>query len=112
MSKQNVSVSTYDAALEQGSQQTTSEAAQHATTTAYQAPYYRYERDAVPGIYMVAFHPDHTIAKYLAFLGREFDLHTFNRGYWANLDDQLFNAIRRDPGVEFVEDNVSGERLG
>jgi len=117
MSNYNVSGSTGDAASEpeRGTQQSTGEAAQaaqHATATTYQAPYHCHGRDAVPGIYIVGFHPGHTIAKHFAFLGRDFDLTTLNEGYFADLDDKLFNAIRRDPGVEYIEDNTSGEWLG
>lgn len=82
----------------------------HATTDAYQASYHHHDGHAVPGVYMVKFHLGHTITKHFAFLGREFDLTSLGEGYYANLDDQLFDAVRRDPGVEFIEDDVVGER--
>jgi len=112
MSSYNVSASHPDAASkpEQDSQQNVSEAAQRAAPNAYQAPYYHYGKDAVPGSYMVKFHLGHTIAKHFAFIGREFDLVDIGGdGYGANLNDELLNAIRQDPGVEFVEDNVAGQ---
>ena len=115
MSSHNVSASTPDAASkpEQDSQQNVSEAAQRTAPNAYQAPYYYYGKDAMPGIYMVRFHLGHTIAKHFAFIGREFDLTDLGGdGYGANLNDELLNAVRQDPGVEFVEDNVSGEPTG
>ncbi|KAK3701389.1 hypothetical protein LTR37_015487 [Vermiconidia calcicola] len=78
----------------------------------YQAQYYPYERERVPGIYMVALYPGHTIAKHFAFLGREFELTSLNEGYFADMNDGLFNAVRRDPGVRFIEDDVTGGRDG
>ncbi|KAK3702224.1 hypothetical protein LTR37_015056 [Vermiconidia calcicola] len=87
------------------------EATQRATA-AYQAPYHSHEEGRVPGVYIVAFHPGHTIAKHFAFLGREFDLTSLDERYFANMDDELFHAARRDPGVKFVEDDVTGERDG
>jgi len=48
--------------------------------------------------------------KHFAFLGRTFEVTTLNEGYFAELDDELFNAVRTDPGVEFIEDDTFGER--
>lgn len=110
MSDPNVSGSTPNAASEPGSQQSTREVAHHATTAAHQAPYYRYEKYRIPGVYVVQFKAGHTIAKHFAFLGRKFDLTPLDNGYFANMDDELLDAMRCDPGVEFVEDNVSGVR--
>jgi hypothetical protein len=114
MPNHNVSSSTGEAASEskRDTQQSPGEAAQHATTATYQAPYYCHGGDAVPGSYFVVFYPGHTVAKHFAFLDRKFDLTTLNEGYFADLDDELFNAIRRDPGVEYTEDDFSGERDG
>lgn len=112
MSNQNEAGSTHKLASGQESQQKSGEANQHTTTSVYQATYHSYGRNAVPGIYIVQFYPGHTIAKHFAFLGREFEVHSLLEGYWADVDDEIFNAIRCDPGVEFVEDNVSGERPG
>ena len=109
MSSQNVSGSAHNAVSEQ---QSTGEAPQHATATAYQATYYHHEENRVPGVYIIEFYPKHTLEKHFAFLGRKFVVTTLNEGYFADLDDELFNAIRRDPGVEYMEDNTSGERDG
>ena len=47
---------------------------------AYEAPYFR-QRSRVPDEYIVAFRPDHTIAKHFAFLGCEFEVAALNRRY-------------------------------
>ena len=109
MSKQNVSISASGAASEQNSEQHQSEDAPNATK-AYEAPYTPVERSRVPGMYVVAFHPNYTIDQHYAFLGREFEVTAFEGGYGAHLDGELFNAIRSDPGVKFVEDNAYGKR--
>ena len=59
---------------------------------------------------MVGSWPAHTIALRFAFLGRKFDLMPLNNGYCAAMDDELLAAIRRDPCVKYVEDDVVGER--
>ena len=113
MPKQTLSNSVAGARLDQISQQLQSAVVPHktTTTTAYEAPYYPYERSRVPGMYMVAFHRGHTIERHFAFLGREFEFIALGDiGYGASLDDQLFNAIRCDPGIRFVEDNSKGKR--
>ena len=79
----------------------------------YQAPHHRSDpENIIPGVYMVMFHAGHTVEKHFAFLGRKFDLTTLPRGYFANMDDQLLDAIRRDPGVKLVEDDSYGEDEG
>ena len=99
-----------DATTGQDSKDGAGEAAKRTETSAYQAPYHPYEKSRVPGEYLVAFRPGYTLTEHFKFLGREFELITpFNSGYAAALDDLLFDAVRRDPGVEFMEDNVSGE---
>ena len=78
----------------------------------YQAAYYPnvdYPQYALPGSYLISFYPGHTVAQHFAFVGREFGLTELNNGYFADLSDELFNAVRRDPGVDFIEDNVGGE---
>ena len=76
----------------------------------YQAPYYPAEECSVPGMYIVAFRVGHTLADHFAFLGFEFELDVpLEAGYSAMLNDQIFNAVRYDPGVEFIEDNTYGE---
>jgi hypothetical protein len=61
---------------------------------------------------MVMFHPAHTLEKHFAFLGLEFEVIHYHPccGYGDQLDDQLFNAIRYDPGVKAVGDNTRGWR--
>lgn len=108
MSNQTESNSNVDAAPQQDRQQTTGEALQDATTTTYLAPHHRHEECRVPGIYLVEFRRGHTIAKHFEFLGREFELTALDSGYFANMDDQLLNNVRRDPRVEFVEDDFVG----
>ena len=78
----------------------------------YQAPHYRTDpKYVIPGVYLVIFHPGHTVTKHFEFLDRKFDLSTFppDKGYHATIDDQLLAAIRRDPGVRFVEDDATVE---
>jgi len=87
-------------------QQKTSETAQHAC----QAPYEPAEQYPIPGSYIVGFHPGYTVAKHFVFLSREFNLTKMKEGYFAEMDDELFNAVRCDPGVRLVAQNASGER--
>jgi len=82
------------------------EAIQHA----YQAPYQPAEQYPLIGSYIIDFYPGHTVAKHFAFLGREFDLTKLDQGYFADMDDGSFNAVRRDPGVRLVMQDWSGER--
>ena len=75
----------------------------------YQAPFWRFEKDVVvPGIYIVWFNEGHTIAKHFEFLSRKFDLtaYTSNRGYFADKDDQLVDAVRSDPGFSFIQEDT------
>lgn len=102
--------SAHDAADTTSLQQRSCDTIQRAEASAYQAPYTSHEKCRIPGSYLVGFHTGHTIAKHFAFLGREFEVIPFKTGYGADLDDQLFNAIRHDPGVRGVEDDVSGTR--
>jgi hypothetical protein len=76
---------------------------------AYRAPWYRHPPDNVPGSYFVAFYAGHTIARHFEAIGRAFDVTASDGGYGAALDDQLLSAVRSDPGVMFVEDNVRGK---
>lgn len=76
---------------------------------AYLAPYYPHE-NAVAGVYIVSFNDGYDMDKHFAFLGQKFDFTSLNGGYFAEMDDELFNAVRRDPGVEFIENDVAGER--
>ena len=112
MSTRKVPASAAHAASQRESQQDRDEVVQHGSTATYRAPYHHYEENRVPGVYIVAFRSGHTVAKHFAFLDREFDITAYEGdvGYFADMDDQLLDAVRRDPGVEFVEDNVSGER--
>ena len=75
-------------------------------TEPFQAPYYLHENCRVPGGYIIAFRHGHTIEKHFACLGHEFEVTSLDNGYCAVLDDQLFNALRYDPGVKLVENNV------
>ena len=113
MSKQDLPQSASDAALEHSNQQPQSEDAPH-TTTPYQAPCYPHEQGRVPGEYMVIFKERHTLKKHFIDLGLEFDvIHSYSSlGYGAKLNDQLFNAVRSDPGVRAIEDKTSGWRDG
>jgi hypothetical protein len=82
----------------------------HPETSVYQAPYYPYPECRNPGEYLVTFQPGYTLAEHFTFLGFEVDLiGLLNNGYYAALDDQVFNAIRYDPWVKFIEDGVLGE---
>ena len=109
MSKSNESASDQNPGeeSERGSQQ------ESAQPTVYQAEYHADEESRIPGSYIVEFHPGHTIAKHFAFLGREFELTALDQGYFADdIDDDLFNAIRRDPGVKYMEDDCLGLPVG
>ncbi|KAK3702226.1 hypothetical protein LTR37_015058 [Vermiconidia calcicola] len=85
-----------------------------AQPTVYQAEYHPDEENRIPRSYLIEFHPGHTIAKHFAFLGREFDLTALDQGYFAEdvVDDDLFNLIRRDPGVKYIEDDCLGVPVG
>ena len=110
MSAQEASGSAHDAANTKNVQQCSCDTIPRAKTGSYQALYTPHEKCRIPGAYLVGFHPSHTIAKHFAFLGLEFEVIPFKTGYGADLDDQLFNAIRHDPGVRHVEDDVFGTR--
>ena len=106
MSQSNEHRRTPDAARNQDS----NKAAQHAETSAYQAPYYAYETCRIPGEYIVVFHDGYTIAEHFTFLGLEYTMKLkLYAGYAAVLDEQLFNAVRYDPGVKYIQDNYTGE---
>lgn len=77
--------------------------------TGYQAPYSRNE-SPYKDHYIIAFKPGHSLAKHFAFLGKYIGIEgTLDEGYYAMLDRELFEAVRRDPGVELIEDNTLGE---
>ncbi len=79
------------------------------TLDQYQAPYHAYE-PSVPGVFLVSFRPGYTLAEHSAYLGGDLKLRNqFQSGYCAVLDDQTVDAVRRDPGVKYIEDNTSGE---
>jgi len=79
-------------------------------TGRYRAPYLMNE-SPIPDSYIVMFHPGHTITKHYEAVGRHFELTDLRTGYFANLDDELFNAVRNDPGVRSIENNTSGGEL-
>ena len=112
MSKANEPGPAQDAAISQVGQNDAGEAAKHTETSAYKAPYHPYEKSRVPGEYMVAFRPGYTLAEHFAFPGCKFEVKShfiISGGYSTALDDQTFDAVRRDPGVEFIEDNTFGK---
>jgi hypothetical protein len=81
-----------------------------ASKVPYQAPYHRMDNEHIYcGNFIVRFHLGHTLAKHFAFLGRDFDVISFNSGYIAEMDEQLLKAVRSDRGVRLVEDDGSGE---
>lgn len=109
MSQSNEPEQTPDGPKNQDSKEYPGEAVKHTETTAHQAPYYSNEKWRVPGEYIVVFHPGYTLTEHFAFLGLDFDpICRYNSGYAAALDDQMFNAIRYDPGVKYIHDNYSG----
>ena len=92
------------------SQQQTEDAS-HSADGHIPAPYHRHERTRRPNEYLVVFNPGHTLEKHFAFLGFEFEVVIdCKEWYGVDMDEQLLNAIRQDPGVEFVEDNQRGKR--
>ena len=110
MSKFNEPGPALHAATKQNSQADSGQVANHTKTTVHQAPYHPNEESRIPGSYFVSFHPDHTLTKHFAFLGFEFEpAGRLENGYYATLDDQVFNAVRYDPGVKAVEDDCFGE---
>jgi hypothetical protein len=99
-----------NAATGQDSQEDLGKAAKHPKTSVYQAPYYPYPECRNPGEYLITFQPGYTLAEHFTFLGFEVELiGLLNNGYYAALNDQVFNAIRYDPGVKLIEDDVLGE---
>ena len=81
-------------------------------STEYQAPYDQNE-DPYQDHYIICFKRGHTLAKHFAFLGKKLEIEgTLNNGYYAELDRELFENVRRDPGVELIEDNTLGDKWG
>lgn len=77
-------------------------------STGYQAPYNQID-PPFQDHYIITFKPSHTLAKHFAFLGKEIELEgTLDEGYYAKLDRELFEAVRRDQGVKFIEDDTLG----
>lgn len=94
-------------------------AAATASATSYLAPYFPHREGAVPDVYIITFHQHHTLSAHLAFLSSQgytlnpADLTPLDTGYFACIPPAaVFEAVRRDPGVEFIEDDVVGERDG
>ena len=109
MSRSNEPRQTPDTARNQDSNACPSEAAEHTEKKAYQAPYYPFETCRVPGVYIVAFHDGYTLAEHSTFLGLKFNpMFKYIQGYAAVLDTHLFNAVRCDPGVKYIQDNYTG----
>nr|OQO04078.1 hypothetical protein B0A51_17939 [Rachicladosporium sp. CCFEE 5018] len=76
---------------------------------AYQALYHQQE-SPLEDHYMIAFRSGHTLAAHFASVGKDFRIQgELDEGYYAKLDRELFEAVRRDPGVELVEDDSLGE---
>ncbi|KAK5710424.1 hypothetical protein LTR17_018872 [Elasticomyces elasticus] len=76
--------------------------------TRYQAPYQRND-GAYEDHYIVAFKQNHTLAKHFAFLGKELEIEgSIDDGYYAKLDRELFETVRRDPSVDWIEDDTFG----
>ncbi|KAK5726194.1 hypothetical protein LTR17_012909 [Elasticomyces elasticus] len=76
--------------------------------TGYQAPYQR-NAGAYEDHYIVAFKENHTLAKHFAFLGKDLKLEgRIDDGYYAKLDRELFETVRRDPSVDLIEDDTLG----
>jgi len=71
----------------------------------YRAPYYRH----APGSYVVSLHPSYDLEEHFATVGRRFRLYVGINAYTAELDDTLFEAIRRDPMVIYIKDAVSDD---
>ncbi|KAK6420143.1 hypothetical protein LTR95_016976 [Oleoguttula sp. CCFEE 5521] len=82
--------------------------------TGYQAPYNRLSGYPYKDCYTVEFKPGHTMAEHFAFVGKEYEFQeATSTWYYAKLDLELFEAVRRDPGVEMVEDDpLEGEEGG
>ena len=79
------------------------------------APYYHAlaPEARCPGEYGVLFQPGHTLEKHFDFLGLKFEImFELNMGYVAMMDDQLFNAVRYDPGVRLIEEDSCGTLEG
>ncbi|OQO00842.1 hypothetical protein B0A48_13529 [Cryoendolithus antarcticus] len=77
----------------------------------YSAPY-RQNESPYDDHYIIAFKAGYTLDKHFAFVGKVFDIEgTLDEGYYAKLDRALFDNVRRDPGVELIEDNVLGTSL-
>ena len=75
------------------------------------APYYAYKRNRTPGCYIVLFTLGHTLEKHFVFIGIEFEVKfAFEDWYTTNLSDQSVTAIRLDPGVALVEEDMTGKR--
>jgi hypothetical protein len=109
MSKLSEPGTALNAATRQEGLAESGEAANYPKMSVY-APYYPGEESRIPGSYLVSFQPGHTLAKHFTFLGFDFEpAGRLENGYYATLDDQVFNAVRYDPGVKAVEDDCFGE---
>lgn len=72
----------------------------------YLAPYHRHDEEKIPNAYYVMFKKGHTVAKHFQSVGHSFKVSELvdDMGYTANVDDDVREQIRRDPGVKYVED--------
>ena len=115
MSDQKAQGSADSAANAKIAQQRLGDIILRAGTSVYQARYIPHEKNRVPGRYLVAFHPGHTLEKHFVFLGLEFEAFRFDFGYGdvgygAEMEPHLVNVVRSDPRVEYVEESFYGRR--
>ena len=109
MSKSSEPDRTPDAAENQEMNENPGNGATRPEDNIQQAPYFPNEKWRVPGEYRVVFYSGYTVAEHVAFLGVDFEpMFKYHNGYAAALDDKMFNAVRRDPGVKFIHDNCFG----
>ena len=60
--------------------------------------------------YVVTFNDGYTREKHFKFLGQKFEVDDILPGYGADLPPDLFDKVRTDCGVRFVEDDFTGTR--
>jgi hypothetical protein len=67
-----------------------------------EATYYKQD-NKVKDSYVVIFNDGYTLEKHFKFLGRKFEVDDILSGYGADLPPDLFDKVRTDCGVRFVE---------
>ena len=74
-----------------------------------EAKYYKHDSN-VKDRYLVVLRDDYTLEEHYKFVGQKFEANDILCGYVADLSSDLFDKVRTDCGVQFVEDDFTGKR--